>query len=493
MSEISQRRLLRQKGRRGGDVETFALLPDEVLRSDAYKTSPYPARALLTVLAAQYRGYNNGSLTFTRETARAYGVTNPYMLIESFAELEARGLILATRHGTTTPPRSAMFALGWWKIDPPDPDDPHDATSTAHAPNNWANWIAKVGGPHWTVSRRDRSKETDREQPQFKRPAARSAVLPGDTRIAIPGDTRETANRNPRGYPPGPEIRYPRGYLSEISGVGGGGMDGESAGGVGQPLLGVGERTDTQAPPSPPVIEPVKPASTAAYGFQSARELLGELQSARELQVSVPPLKRRRPTGKDHVLARRMFAAVKAIFPSTREPNWEGWANDVRRMRTIDGRTHEEIRSLFVWAIDDDRFQDAIRSPGTLRRRWNELQEKRAQPADPSPPELAVSCDPHVVRAYGDLEAELQLAKQWAQEVMIRQGKNVRQARSSLAQKQRCYGAAVLLTAILEYRDHKPRYPSGEPWEADDWIRLRCLELLGKPEKIDGEPIRLRA
>jgi hypothetical protein len=497
MSRISRRLLQRHKGRRGGDVTVFGMQPDEVLRSEAHTTLPPVARNVLQTLSAQYRGNNNGSLTLTRATAREYGINNAYMLDESLRENEARGLIIKTRHGTdpvgTLRPRSSMYALAWHKIDPPKPEDPHHATPTLTPPDTWRSWRASTRRLHWTVKRRDRTKEREAQlrklEEEFRKRYEEERRLQGDgaspmhpmgTSVStqrVQGSGQIRTHRVPeRGHLPSPN-----GCASDISGSGGSGTEGESAGGVGQPLPGTSERTDASAPPSPPVTEaPLKPATD---GLQSARELVRQAQRDRELleQVSVP-LKRRRPTGQDHVLARRMFAAVKAVFPSTREPNWNGWANDVRRMRERDGRSDEEIWALFEWANKHPRYRDAILSPLTLRRRWDELQQKRVQPTDLSPPALTILADPNV---------DLTTATKWAQEVMLAQGKSVRAARCSIAQKKRRYGAAVLLTAILEYRDRKPCYPSGEPWEADDWIGLRCLELLGKPEKMGGEPIRL--
>ena len=157
-----RKRMLIHKGRVGGEVDVFAKLPDEVLRSDAYKTLPHPARSVLTIVAAQYRGRNNGSLTLTRLTALEYGISNPHTIGESFRELEARGLIVQTRYGTkpvgTLHARSAMFALSWCKIDPPKSTDPHDATPTVHARDNWRTWRSEYPGMDWTVTRRDRSR-----------------------------------------------------------------------------------------------------------------------------------------------------------------------------------------------------------------------------------------------------------------------------------------------------------------------------------------------
>ena len=151
---ITRRRLLLQKGRLGGDSKPFAMLPVEVLTSDAARTLPHPAHRVLVSLAAQYVGVNNGSLTFTRRTAIDYGIGNPHTLGASLRELEIRGLIVRTRLGSRIPPRSAMFAITWRKIDPANRSYPHDATPTVRAPDTWRSWRAATRRQHWTVDNR---------------------------------------------------------------------------------------------------------------------------------------------------------------------------------------------------------------------------------------------------------------------------------------------------------------------------------------------------
>lgn len=150
---VTRRRLLLHKGRRG-DNQPFAHLPVEVLTSPAVRTLPHAAHRVLVALAAQYGGTNNGSLTLTRRTAREYGICDPHVLHDALAELEARGLVIRTRPGTRLPPRAAMYALGWRRIDEPRWPDPHDATPTLRAPDAWRSWTPARDSPHWTASRR---------------------------------------------------------------------------------------------------------------------------------------------------------------------------------------------------------------------------------------------------------------------------------------------------------------------------------------------------
>lgn len=151
---ITRKRLLRHKGRSGGDSDPFAKLPVEVLRSEACRTLPHPAHRVLVMLAAQYNGHGNGSLSLTRKTAAEFGLVDPYTLGASLRELDTRGLILQTRIGTRIPPRSALFALGWLRIDEPLREDPHELKSTLMAPDAWRRWAPSTKGLHWTTPRR---------------------------------------------------------------------------------------------------------------------------------------------------------------------------------------------------------------------------------------------------------------------------------------------------------------------------------------------------
>lgn len=221
MVKVTKKRLRRHKGRAGGDADTFAKLPTDVLQSEAHRTLPHPARSVLVALADQYRGHNNGSLTLTRVyAALKYGITNPYSLDESLRELEERGLIVETRPGTRpngrVRPRSAMFALTWVEIHTPDPNDPHNATETIYAPDTWQSWKASKVRMHWTVRRRDRNAEKGsfvfREQANH----GAAPAHPGDTKTGIHGIPRKGPFGTP-GIPEPARNTVSRGCVSDIS------------------------------------------------------------------------------------------------------------------------------------------------------------------------------------------------------------------------------------------------------------------------------------
>ncbi|MCX0185530.1 hypothetical protein NMV76_05130, partial [Escherichia coli] len=56
-----------------------------------------------------------------------------------------------------------------------------------------------------------------------------------------------------------------------------------------------------------------------------------------------------------------------------KEPNWTAWANDVRTMRMLDGRTHRQICEMFGRVQRDPFWVKNIMSPSKLREKWDEL------------------------------------------------------------------------------------------------------------------------
>jgi len=59
-----------------------------------------------------------------------------------------------------------------------------------------------------------------------------------------------------------------------------------------------------------------------------------------------------------------------------KEPNWTAWANEVRLMRSHDGRTHSQICAMFDRVSRDPFWCRNILSPSKLREKWDELSLK---------------------------------------------------------------------------------------------------------------------
>ena len=56
-----------------------------------------------------------------------------------------------------------------------------------------------------------------------------------------------------------------------------------------------------------------------------------------------------------------------------KEPNWTAWANDVRTMRMLDGRSYRQICEMFGRVQRDPFWVKNIMSPSKLREKWDEL------------------------------------------------------------------------------------------------------------------------
>lgn len=83
--------------------------------------------------------------------------------------------------------------------------------------------------------------------------------------------------------------------------------------------------------------------------------------------------KKKHGSAEDHEAARWIFAKLRINDPTAKEPNWDGWANEVRLMVERDARTHREICELFLWAQKHQFWCANILSPSKLREKWTQL------------------------------------------------------------------------------------------------------------------------
>jgi hypothetical protein len=129
--------------------ERYAQIPHSVLLSEAWRSLPHYAMAVLVAMAAQFDGKNNGDLALTWASARRFGIGSHEHLVKSLALLLDRGLIVKTRQGGRRPLGPCLYALAWRPINdrPGGYDDGIYATETAsYAYMNWSA-IGTAGGP----------------------------------------------------------------------------------------------------------------------------------------------------------------------------------------------------------------------------------------------------------------------------------------------------------------------------------------------------------
>lgn len=134
----------RQRGRHTGRFEpgdTFAAIPVEILRSEAYAALPDYAARVLFALAAQFRGRNNGALSLAVKTGREFGIRSAWKVQAGLRLLLDVGMVEMTRPGKYAHGRGicALYALAWRTINvTPEAFPPID--NERPAPNAWAKW-----------------------------------------------------------------------------------------------------------------------------------------------------------------------------------------------------------------------------------------------------------------------------------------------------------------------------------------------------------------
>ena len=76
----------------------------------------------------------------------------------------------------------------------------------------------------------------------------------------------------------------------------------------------------------------------------------------------------------DEDLAKILFGLIKENNPAWYvKPNWDQWAEDIRKIREIDSRTEEQIKFIIEWAQNDNFWKGNILSPSKLRKQFNTL------------------------------------------------------------------------------------------------------------------------
>lgn len=55
----------------------------------------------------------------------------------------------------------------------------------------------------------------------------------------------------------------------------------------------------------------------------------------------------------------------------------EDWADDIRKIIDLDGRTKEDYRDIVIWALSDEFWATVIRSPSGIRKGFDKMLDKK--------------------------------------------------------------------------------------------------------------------
>lgn len=133
---------------------------------------------------------------------------------------------------------------------------------------------------------------------------------------------------------------------------------------------------------SEPVKEPEnnsRPDASQSDGKISKAEFLNRHPEA----VVCSPAKRQWGSQEDLTCAQWIWKRVLKLYEEAatfdgeivrpKEPNWTVWANDVRLMRTLDGRSHKQICEMFKRVQSDTFWVRQVKCPAKLREKWDDL------------------------------------------------------------------------------------------------------------------------
>lgn len=110
------RTLSKAKGRRGGEAERFAFIPESLLTSEAGRTLPHAALKVLAILVLGRSKERNGTMCCSESYAMKFGINSRATVRRSLDELRARGIVTVTRRVTPFMKHPTLYAVTWWPI-----------------------------------------------------------------------------------------------------------------------------------------------------------------------------------------------------------------------------------------------------------------------------------------------------------------------------------------------------------------------------------------
>jgi hypothetical protein len=128
----------KSKGRRGGESDRFARIPEKVMQSAALATAPHWAFRVLAILIVGRAKEFNGTMMCSESYAAQYGIKSHGAVYRGLLELQDRKLIVCTRHVQKLKRFAALYAVTWWPIHNRDGQPLIPPEPATHA---YADWV----------------------------------------------------------------------------------------------------------------------------------------------------------------------------------------------------------------------------------------------------------------------------------------------------------------------------------------------------------------
>jgi hypothetical protein len=106
----------KSKGRKGGESERFAYLPESVMQSPALASASHTAFRVLAILIVGKSKERNGTQMCSESYAARYGLKSHGTVHRALLELQDRQLIVCTRRVQKLKRFAALYGVTWWPI-----------------------------------------------------------------------------------------------------------------------------------------------------------------------------------------------------------------------------------------------------------------------------------------------------------------------------------------------------------------------------------------
>ena len=75
-----------------------------------------------------------------------------------------------------------------------------------------------------------------------------------------------------------------------------------------------------------------------------------------------------------------LFEEMKKNNPEVKHPDFDKWADEVRKMIDLDGRKEEQVRNMITWSQSNDFWKGIVLSTKKLREKYDQMKVQALQP-----------------------------------------------------------------------------------------------------------------
>lgn len=102
-------------------------------------------------------------------------------------------------------------------------------------------------------------------------------------------------------------------------------------------------------------------------------------------------------------LAQFLLEEIKKTNPEVRQPNFQTWSDDMRKMMELDGRKEDQIKNMITWSQEHEFWSGVILSPKKLRDKYDQMKTQALKNYQPK-------------KSYGNPNPKVEKEPDWMSE-----------------------------------------------------------------------------